>query len=55
MIQSALENDHKFKRAVSKIVGIHVGRNIPSALYQLVAEELILNVDEGNKLVTEIL
>ena len=55
VIQSALENDHKFKRAVSKIVGIHVGRNIPSALYQPVAEELISNVDEGNKLVTEIL
>ncbi|BDU60757.1 hypothetical protein FLA4_11670 [Candidatus Rickettsia kotlanii] len=24
VIQSALENDHKFKRAVSKIVGIHM-------------------------------
>lgn len=24
VIQSALENDHKFKNAVSKIVGIHV-------------------------------
>ncbi|MCC8406885.1 MAG: hypothetical protein LN560_04690 [Rickettsia endosymbiont of Sceptobius lativentris] len=55
VIQSALENDHKFKNAVSKIVGIHVGRNIPSELYQPVAEELISNVDEGNKLVTEIL
>lgn len=55
VIQSALDNDHKFNEAIAKIVSIHVGRNIPAHLYPPVAEKLILNIGNGNELVKEIL
>ncbi|WP_395476311.1 hypothetical protein [Rickettsia endosymbiont of Pantilius tunicatus] len=55
IIQSALDNDHKFNEAVAKIVSLHVGRNIPAHLYPPVAEKLISNVENGNELVKEIL
>lgn len=55
IIQSLLSNDHKFQEAVAKIVGIHVGRNVPANLYPPVAKELIANVGKDNKLVEEIL
>lgn len=55
VIKSVIENNHALKEAVIKIIGIHVGRGVPSDLYSPVAEELISHVGGGNELVKEIL